>query len=82
MIRIRKRKSHKQRRNGVRKTSYILLMVIIVCAYLCGQYFCDWEWLAETIATIIAIITAVVFWLEYHENKLLNEAQFIFLFSS
>ena len=73
----RKRRLHKQRRNGVRKTSYILLMVIIVCAYLCGQYFCDWEWLTETIATIIAIITAVAFWLEYHENKLLNEAQFI-----
>ena len=42
-----------------------------------GQYFCDWEWLTETIATIIAIITVVAFWLEYHENKLLNEAQFI-----
>lgn len=28
-------------------------------------------------ATIIAIIAAVAFWLEYHENKLLNEAQFI-----
>lgn len=27
--------------------------------------------------TIIAIIAAVAFWLEYHENKLLNEAQFI-----
>ena len=70
MIRRQKRKFHKQGGNGVRKASYILLMVIIVCVYLCGQCFCDWEWLTETIATIIAIITAVAFWLEYHENKL------------
>ena len=77
MTKRRKYKTCRRGRNGVRKISYILLMIIIICAYLCGQYFCDWEWLTETIATIIAIITAVAFWLEYHENKLLNEAQFI-----
>lgn len=48
-----------------------------MCVYLLGQYFWHWEWLTETVATIIAIIAAVAFWLEYHENKLLNEAQFI-----
>ena len=73
----RKRKFRRRGRNGVRKVTYIFLMVIIVCAYLSGQYFYDWEWLTETVATIIAIIVAVAFWLEYHENKLLNEAQFI-----
>ncbi len=77
MIRKQKRRFYRQGRNGVRKISYIFLMIVIVCAYLCGQCFYDWEWLTETIATIIAIITAVAFWLEYHENKLLNEAQFI-----
>ena len=55
----------------------ILAIVVLICLYMLGQYFCDWEWLTETIATIIAIITVVAFWLEYHENKLLNEAQFI-----
>lgn len=45
--------------------------------YIGGQYFFEFEWLTETVATIIAIIAAVAFWLEYHENKLLNEAQFI-----
>lgn len=55
----------------------ILVITILSCLYILGQRFCDWEWLTETVATIIAIVTAVAFWLEYHENKLLNEAQFI-----
>lgn len=55
----------------------VLAIIILVCFYLVGQYFFDFDWLTETVATIIAIITIVAFWLEYHENKLLNEAQFI-----
>ncbi len=73
----KKRKFRRRERNGVRATTYILLMVIIICVYLSCQYMFAWSWLTETVATIIAIISAVAFWLEYHENKLLNEAQFI-----
>lgn len=72
-----KRKKYKREKNGIRVTTYVLLMVIIICAYLSCQYVFAWSWLTETVATIIAIISAVAFWVEYHENKLLNEAQFI-----
>lgn len=67
----------RQRQSRHRIRIMILIITVIVCLYLLGQYFWDWEWLTETVATIIAIVAAVAFWLEYHENKLLNEAQFI-----
>ena len=67
----------RQRQSRHRIRVMVLIITIIVCLYLLGQYFWDWEWLTETVATIIAIVAAVAFWLEYHENKLLNEAQFI-----
>jgi len=73
----KKRNVQRRERNGVRKFWYIFIMVLLAIIYLCGQNFCDWEWLTEVFATTIAIITAVAFWLEYNENKLLNEAQFI-----
>jgi len=75
----KKHKKHvcKQRQSRHRIRIMILIIAIIVCLYLIGQYFYDWEWLTETIATIIAIVAAVAFWVEYHENKILNEAQFI-----
>lgn len=74
---MRKRKKHIRKNRGVRKWSYILLMVIVGCVYIVAQHFYDWERLTETVATIIAIIAAVAFWLEYRESKVLNEAQFI-----
>ena len=77
MSKSQRKKIRKRRVYGIRKKSYITLMIIIVCVYLVGQCFFDWERLTETIATIIAIIAAVAFWLEYHESKQLNEAQFI-----
>lgn len=67
----------RQRQSKHRMRIFILAMIVIICAYMMCQYFFEWEWLTETIATIIAIVAAVAFWLEYHENKLLNEAQFI-----
>lgn len=73
----KKRMFQRRERNGVRKFWYIFIMVLLAIIYLCGQNFCNWEWLTEVFATTIAIITAVAFWLEYNENKLLNEAQFI-----
>lgn len=73
----KKRNVQRRERNGIRKFWYIFIMILLAIIYLCGQNFCDWEWLTEVFATTIAIITAVAFWLEYNENKLLNEAQFI-----
>ena len=67
----------RQRQSRQRIRIVVLSIIILVCLYMLGQYLCDWEWLTETVATILAIIAAVAFWLEYHENKLLNEAQFI-----
>ena len=73
----KKRLFKKRERNGVRKFWYIFIMALLSIIYLCGQQLCEWERLTETFATVIAIITIVAFWLEYNENKLLNEAQFI-----
>ena len=73
----KKRNIQRRERNGVRKFWYILIMVLLAIIYLCGQQLCEWERLTETVATVIAIITIVAFWLEYNENKVLNEAQFI-----
>lgn len=53
------------------------ITVLAVAFYLMAQYLWHWDWLTESIATVLAIIAAVAFWLEYHENKVLNEAQFI-----
>lgn len=77
MAKYRKSYIREQRRNSHRIRIVILVIVVLVCVYLLGQYFLHLEWLTEAFATIIAIIAAVAFWLEYHENKLLNEAQFI-----
>lgn len=71
------KRMRKQRQSSHRIRIVILIIIIIVGLYFLGQYFWNWEWLTETVATIIAIIAAVAFWLEYHENKLLNEAQFV-----
>ena len=39
MVNKQKRRFRRRGRNGVRKISYILLMVIIICAYMVGQSF-------------------------------------------
>ena len=67
----------KKRQSRHRIRIVILAITILSCLYILGQRFYDWERLTETVATILAIVAAVAFWLEYHENKLLNEAQFI-----
>lgn len=73
----KRKRFRKRERYGVRKFWYIFIMVILAVMYLCGQQIFEWKWLTEVFATGIAIVTAVAFWLEYRENKLLNEAQFI-----
>lgn len=77
MSRYHMKHVRRQRQTYHRLRIMIIISIIIVCIYLIGQFFWPWEWLTETVATIIAIVAAVAFWLEYHENKLLNEAQFI-----
>lgn len=73
----KRKRFRKRERYGVRKFWYIFIMVVLAVMYLCGQQIFEWKWLTEVFATGIAIVTAVAFWLEYRENKLLNEAQFI-----
>ena len=57
----KKRNVQRRERNGVRKFWYIFIMVLLAVIYLCGQNFCEWEWLTELFATVIAIVTAVAF---------------------
>lgn len=71
-----KRVFKKRERHSVRKFWYILIMVLLSIVYFVGHNFLKLEWFTEFFATVGVIITAVAFWLEYHENKVLNEAQF------
>ena len=66
----------RRERHSVRKFWYILIMVLLSIVYFVGHNFLKLEWFTEFFATVGVIITAVAFWLEYHENKVLNEAQF------
>lgn len=63
--------------NNIRRFWYILVMVLLGLIYLSGQFVFYWDWFAEVFATIVAIVTIVAFWLEYNENRVLNESQFI-----
>ena len=56
---------------------YMLAIAVLLALYLLGKYACHLDWLTDVLATGIAIVAAVAFWLEYHESKVLNEAQFI-----
>lgn len=71
-----KRVFKRRERHSVRKFWYILIMVLLSIVYFVGHNFLKLEWFTEFFATVGVIITAVAFWLEYHENKVLNEAQF------
>ena len=52
-------------------------MIVLVVTYICGQIFCEWKKFDETITTVLAIIGAVAFWMEFKNNDYLNESQFI-----
>lgn len=73
----RKKDNQKWRKNNTRKLCYIFAMALLGIIYVCGKLFFDYEYLTEIFTTIIAIVTVVAFWLEYSENKVLNESQFI-----
>ena len=70
------RKKLKTEQRGVRKSWYILMMILLAVLYFVGNNLLELEWVAEVFAAVVAIVTAVAFWLEYHENKVLNQAQF------
>ena len=60
-----------------RKFWYILIMVVLAGFYLLLQFIFEYERITEIFATLVAIVTVVAFWLEYNDNKILNESQFI-----
>ena len=74
---MKKRTFRRREQNGVRRFRYIFIMALLGVIYMCGKYIFNWDGFSELFATAIAIVAAVAFWLEYNENKLLNEAQFI-----
>lgn len=61
----------------MRKTPYIAAMVLLVALYLMGQQYWDAGFFTNTVATILAIVAAVAFWLEFRSNERINEAQLV-----
>ena len=74
--RLRKYKLIKWNKNRIFALGIILIIVFVVI-YILGQIFCKWEKFDETITTILSIIGAVAFWMEFKNNDFLNESQFI-----
>lgn len=70
-------KAHKRNKVAGRKLVYAAVMLIVMLSYFVLRLGCRYEWINELTMTVIAIVTIIAFWIEYHENKLLNEAQFI-----
>ena len=62
---------------NTRKFWYILIMVVLAGLYLLLQFIFEHERITEIFATLVAIVTVVAFWLEYNDNKIVNESQFI-----
>ena len=62
--------------DGVHK-SLPVAMVLLVALYLTGQYIAQDNEFASAVSTILAIIAAVAFWMEFRSNERINEAQLI-----
>lgn len=66
---------------SLRKTHLLIiciaLMILLSAAYIIGQFFIEWENFNEVANTVIIIVGAVAFWLEFKNNGYLNESQFI-----
>lgn len=61
----------------MKKIPYIVTMVMLIGLYLLGRY-CMADYInTEVISTILAIVAAVAFWMEYKSNERVNEAQLI-----
>ena len=61
----------------MKKTPYIIAMVFLVALYLMGQHFFDAGFFTNIVATVLAIIAAVAFWMEFRSNERINEAQLV-----
>lgn len=55
----------------------ISLMILFSVGYVIGQLLVEWDKFDEAVNTILLIIGAVAFWLEFKNNGYLNESQFI-----
>lgn len=55
----------------------ISLMILLSISYIVGHFMIDYDKFDEVVNTVIVIIGAVAFWLEFKNNSYLNEAQFI-----
>ena len=61
----------------MRKAPYIAAMVLIVALFITGQRYAPDSRYVEAVSTILTIIAAVAFWMEFRSNERINEAQLI-----
>ena len=61
----------------MRKKPYIAAMLLLVLLYLTGQFLTRGNEFASIVSTVLAIIAAVAFWMEFRSNERINEAQLI-----
>lgn len=61
----------------MRKTPYIIAMIFLVALYLMGQHYLEANFFTNTVATVLAIVAAVAFWMEFRSNERINEAQLV-----
>lgn len=62
-----------------RHTPYYLMVIataVFVSVYFFLKY-CNPNEASETVVTILAIVTGIAFWVEYHQKCKVNEAQFV-----
>lgn len=61
----------------MKKRSYIAAMIALIALFLVGQYYIEDNVYIDIITTILAIIAAVAFWMEFRSNERINEALLI-----
>ena len=61
----------------MKKRSYIVTMFALVSIFLVGYRYAKGSIYIEIITTILAIVAAVAFWMEFRSNERINEAQLI-----
>lgn len=58
-----------------------IYLVIVTTAAIIGAYYALWKSdrseASDIVVTVLTIVAGVTFWLEYHHNSKVNEAQFI-----
>ena len=61
----------------MKKTPYIAAMILLIALYLAGQTRWESDAFTNIVATILAIVAAVAFWMEFRSNEQINEAQLV-----